>query len=77
MDSLENLPDLLKVFDISLFGLASHLVQPADRSWFQTRLGGVVYRVHDLDLHLHRILATSYPTFSLLASFRHRHSVPK
>lgn len=71
MDGLKNLSDRLKVLDVSLFGLAGYLIQPADRGWFQARLGGVVFRVHDLDLHFHRILATSYPTFSLLASFRH------
>ena len=74
MDSLKNLSDFLKVLDVSLFGLVSHLVQPADRSRFQAGLGGVVFRVNDLDLH--RVLTTSYPTFSLLASLSHRHSVP-
>jgi hypothetical protein len=70
-DCLKHAACLAEIFQVSCFGVPGYLVQPANRGRFETSLRRAVFRINNLDLHLHRIATALDPAFARFTSFLH------
>ena len=70
-DGLEHAAGSAEILQVTGFGTPGYLVQPADRSWFETGVRRAFLGVNNLDLHFHGILTALDPAFSSFTSLFH------